>query len=39
MKFDFFFSQKIQVSLKSDNNGYFTWRPIRIFYHIWRSCA
>jgi hypothetical protein len=27
--------QKIQVSLKSDkNNGYFTWRPIYIFYHI-----
>jgi hypothetical protein len=27
--------EKIQVSLKSDyNNGYFTWRPIYIFYHI-----
>jgi hypothetical protein len=26
---------KIQVSLISDkNNGYFTWRPIYIFYHI-----
>jgi hypothetical protein len=25
----------IQVSLESDkNNGYFTWRPIYIFYHI-----
>jgi hypothetical protein len=27
--------EKIQVSLKSDkNDGYFTWRPIYIFYHI-----
>ena len=27
---------KIQVSSKSDkNNGYFTWRPIYIFDHIW----
>ena len=27
--------EKIQVSLKSDNNdGYFTWRAIHIFDHI-----
>jgi hypothetical protein len=27
--------KKIQVSWKSDKNkGYFTWRPIYIFYHI-----
>jgi len=27
--------QKIQISLKSDNNNrYFTWRPIYIFEHI-----
>jgi len=27
--------EKIQVSLASDkNNGYFTWRPICIFYYI-----
>ena len=27
--------EKIQVSLKSDKNkGYFTWRPMYIFYHI-----
>jgi hypothetical protein len=27
--------QKIQVSLKSDmNTGYFTWRPVDIFYRI-----
>jgi len=27
--------QKNQVSFKSDKkNGYFTWRPIHIFYHI-----
>jgi len=26
---------KIQVSVNSDkNNGYFTWRPLYIFYHI-----
>jgi hypothetical protein len=39
MKYDileFFESvEKIQISLKSDkNNGYFTWRPTYIFYHI-----
>ena len=28
--------QKIQVSFKSDkNNGYFTWRPVRIYDRIW----
>ena len=28
-------AKKIQVSLKSDkNNGYITWRPVHIFYHI-----
>jgi hypothetical protein len=27
--------QRIQVSLKYDNNNrYFTWRPMQIFYHI-----
>jgi len=27
--------EKIQVSLQSDkNNGYFTWRPIYLFYRI-----
>jgi len=27
--------EKIQVQLKSEeNNGYITWRPIYIFYHI-----
>jgi len=27
--------EKIRVLLKSDNNNrYFTWRPIHIFYHI-----
>jgi hypothetical protein len=27
--------QKIQVSLKSGkNNGYFTWRPVHVFYHV-----
>jgi len=26
--------EKIQVSLNSDkNSGYFTWRPLHIFYH------
>jgi len=29
------FVERIQVLLKSNrNNGYFTWRPIYIFYHI-----
>jgi hypothetical protein len=28
-------AQKIKVSLKlGKNNGYFTWRPIYIFYHL-----
>jgi hypothetical protein len=27
--------EEIQVSVKSDkNNGYFTWSPIHIYYHI-----
>jgi hypothetical protein len=27
--------QKIQISLISDkNNGYFTWRPLYVFYHL-----
>jgi len=42
MEFDiisFFFFRKsaknVQVSLKSDkNNGYFTWRPTCLIYHI-----
>ena len=32
--------QKTQVALKSDkNNGYFTWRPIHIFYNILLSSS
>jgi len=40
--FDYFrkYVDKIQVSLKSDkNSGYFTRRPIYIFYHISLSSA